>query len=77
MVLAWYMAFRWRILGEGPLTRARGSRSYMAPEMLAGEGYAFPADMWSFGVLVYATRSHETVRFASVWPSNPRFPLCF
>ena len=37
---------------EGPLTRA-GSRSYMAPEMLAGEGYAFPADMWSFGVLVY------------------------
>eukprot|EP00913_Durusdinium_trenchii_P029317 g27484.t1 len=28
-------------------------RSYMAPEMLAGEGYAFPADMWSFGVLVY------------------------
>ena len=25
---------------------ARGSRSYMAPEMLAGEGYAFPADMW-------------------------------
>eukprot|EP00435_Cladocopium_sp_Y103_P050789 s1108_g15.t1 len=38
---------------EGPLTRARGSRSYMAPEMLAGEGYAFPADMWSFGVLVY------------------------
>jgi len=38
---------------EGPLTRARGSRSYMAPEMLAGEGYNFPADMWSFGVLVY------------------------
>lgn len=32
---------------------ARGSRSYMAPEMLAGEGYAFPADMWpscDFGV---------------------------
>jgi len=38
---------------EGPLTRARGSRSYMAPEMLAGEGYAFPADMWSLGVLIY------------------------
>ncbi|CAE7807910.1 CMK2 [Symbiodinium sp. CCMP2592] len=29
---------------DGPLTRARGSRSYMAPEMLAGEGYGFPAD---------------------------------
>ncbi|CAE7392145.1 Dclk1, partial [Symbiodinium necroappetens] len=38
---------------DGPLTRARGSRSYMAPEMLAGEGYGFPADMWSLGVLVY------------------------
>ncbi|CAE7275337.1 Dclk1, partial [Symbiodinium microadriaticum] len=38
---------------DGPLTRARGSRSYMAPEMLAGEGYGFTADMWSLGVLVY------------------------
>ncbi|CAE7474773.1 Dclk1, partial [Symbiodinium sp. KB8] len=32
---------------DGPLTRARGSRSYMAPEMLAGEGYGFTADAWN------------------------------
>jgi len=34
--------------------RLRGTRVYMAPEMLAKEGYSSPADIWSFGVLCYA-----------------------
>ena len=35
----------WAPVEHGQRPGARGSRSYMAPEMLAGEGYAFPADM--------------------------------
>eukprot|EP00930_Biecheleria_cincta_P089747 TRINITY_DN7908_c0_g2_i2.p1 TRINITY_DN7908_c0_g2~~TRINITY_DN7908_c0_g2_i2.p1 ORF type:complete len:695 (+),score=171.52 TRINITY_DN7908_c0_g2_i2:69-2153(+) len=33
--------------------KVRGSAAYMAPEMLAREGYSFPADVWSFGVLCF------------------------
>ncbi|CAE8628388.1 unnamed protein product [Polarella glacialis] len=35
------------------LVKTRGTDAYMAPEMLAGEGYTFSVDMWSFGVLCY------------------------
>ncbi|CAE8593211.1 unnamed protein product [Polarella glacialis] len=33
------------------LLKTLGSVAYMAPEMLAGEGYTYSVDMWSFGVL--------------------------
>jgi len=35
------------------LVKTRGSAAYMAPEMLAGEGYTYSVDIWSFGVLCY------------------------
>lgn len=50
-----------RILEPGNhLSSVCGTTSYMAPEMLASEGYAMPADMWSFGVLCYLTLCGES-----------------
>lgn len=30
-----------------------GTPHYIAPEILSGEGYSFPCDVWSFGVTMY------------------------
>ncbi|CAI5470602.1 unnamed protein product [Closterium sp. Yama58-4] len=46
------------------LRGAVGSAPYEAPEVLAGDLYSFGADVWSLGVLLYATIS-------SKWPSFP------
>ncbi|CAI5962419.1 unnamed protein product [Closterium sp. NIES-64] len=46
------------------LRGAVGSAPYEAPEVLAGDLYSFGADIWSLGVLLYATIS-------SKWPSFP------
>jgi protein kinase A len=29
-----------------------GTQGYTAPEVLQGLGYSFPADVWSFGILL-------------------------
>ncbi|CAI7805998.1 unnamed protein product [Closterium sp. NIES-54] len=47
------------------LRGAVGSAPYEAPEVLAGDLYSFGADVWSLGVLLYATISAK-------WPSFPR-----
>ncbi|CAE8608489.1 unnamed protein product [Polarella glacialis] len=42
--------------GEGAsktLVNICGTAAYMAPEMLAGKGYTYSVDMWSFGVVCY------------------------
>ncbi|GJP43118.1 hypothetical protein CLOM_g2614 [Closterium sp. NIES-68] len=46
------------------LRGAVGSAPYEAPEVLAGDLYSFGADIWSLGVLLYATISAK-------WPSFP------
>lgn len=30
-----------------------GSPHYMAPEIIAGKGYTFAADLWSIGIIIY------------------------
>jgi len=36
-----------------PLTQACGSPGYVAPEIIAFEGYGKPVDVWAIGVIVY------------------------
>ena len=43
-----------KALCEGAATRTVcGTNEYMAPEMLAGGGYGFSVDWWSYGALLY------------------------
>ena len=35
-----------------------GTPSYIAPEIISGQPYAFPGDIWALGVLLSA-RAHE------------------
>lgn len=37
-----------------------GSCFYMAPEVVQGKLYSFPADVWSLGVLLYIMLSGDT-----------------
>ena len=39
---------------ETSITGRCGSKGYMSPEILAGEPYGLPADIWAFGTLIYA-----------------------
>ena len=40
-------------LGGGMTVTTIGTVGWMAPEMLVGQGYSFPADIYSFGMLLY------------------------
>jgi len=39
--------------GKGKLTTQCGTPSYISPEVINGTGYAYEADMWSIGCIVY------------------------
>ena len=36
-----------------------GTKGYMSPEILAGDPYALPADIWAFGTLIYALATSQ------------------
>jgi serine/threonine protein kinase len=38
---------------DGNTSEISGDVRYMAPEVLQGKRQSFPADVWSFGVLIY------------------------
>lgn len=42
---------------HGPLRGCRGTMAYMAPEMLNGQEYGTPVDMWALGVVLYSLLS--------------------
>ena len=46
--------FSQRLKKEKKCTQICGSKGFMAPEVLDGQPYSFPADVWSFGVMLYA-----------------------
>ena len=41
------------------ITGRCGTKGYMAPEILSGEPYSLPADIWAFGTLLYALVSSK------------------
>lgn len=43
-----------KVLEEGQkITKSSGAVSYLAPEIIRGSFFSFPADMWAFGVTCY------------------------
>lgn len=42
-----------KVISDELLTTACGSPSYIAPEILSGEGYSFFVDYWSLGIILY------------------------
>ena len=36
------------------ITGRCGTKGYMSPEILAGDPYSLPVDIWAFGTLIYA-----------------------
>ena len=42
------------VMDKKACTKSKGSLPYMAPEVLCQKPYSFPADIWSFGVVMYA-----------------------
>ncbi|HMP29317.1 MAG TPA: serine/threonine-protein kinase, partial [Saprospiraceae bacterium] len=51
-------------IAQGSKTNIAGTPNYIAPEMLLGEGYSYPLDMWALGctfyTLLYRTPPFQT-----------------
>ena len=43
----------WSVVCDGPRKTFCGTLDYMSPEILLGDNYSFPSDIWSLGVLLY------------------------
>ncbi|OQR98986.1 protein kinase [Achlya hypogyna] len=41
------------LMGDAKITEASGTSGYTAPEVLTGDGYSYPSDVWSFGIFLW------------------------
>ena len=48
-----------RLVSGQTCSRLCGTKGFMAPELLNQKEYSFPADVWSFGVVLYALVSSK------------------
>ena len=64
------------VAGENK-TMEVGSYRWMAPEVLLREQYGYPADVYSYGIIMYEMLTRQ-VPFTGISPMKVRYPLlCF
>jgi serine/threonine protein kinase len=49
-----------RVVNDGVMTGSIGTCHWMAPEVIRGESYGLPSDVFSFGIVMYELLSRET-----------------
>lgn len=47
-----------------------GTQQYMAPEILNGEEYSFPVDIWAFGMILYEMLTNQLPYTGKNWELN-------
>ena len=59
------------------MTALEGSPINCAPEMIKGEGYSFPRDWWSVGIMIYQMIGEPFFYYFQTWLIEALFPTVF